>query len=171
MQKRDWQADWELCEKATPGPWIWEDWEEDNGPNRYTLTAPPETRPDYPGLFPWLRNYLIADEEHGISEADRKFIAEAREALPYWLARVRELEEDVIELEADVGSVLVRLEEAEERIRQLEAENARLKAVAEAAREYLRIAHEWQGDYDSVWCEALDNADRRLAEALAALEE
>ncbi len=74
-----------------------------------------------------------------------------REALPYWLQRVRELEDaltvmfgttDVKKARSDLGGILCRLEEAEKyadelerKLERLEAENARLRAVAEAAKQ------------------------------------
>jgi hypothetical protein len=81
---RDWQGDWELCEKATPGP----------------LSILPPYPTEY-GI-----EWEVATEQgkgiwvaHCQGEHDARFIAEAREALPYWLQRVKELEVKVKELE------------------------------------------------------------------------
>src|SRR5678815_1435825 len=78
---------------ATPGAWIWEDWVQDDGPNEYTLTAPPETRhgwrPD--STFPDLRNLIISDEDRSTSREDRDFIASARDDVPALVAEVRRL--------------------------------------------------------------------------------
>jgi len=60
MDNRNWQKDWELCQKATPGPWL-------------------ESELGEMGMLIW----------------DAKFTAAAREALPYWLKRVQELEAQV----------------------------------------------------------------------------
>ena len=75
---------------ATPGPWHWEDWAEDDGDNRFALVAPPETRPGGPSeWFPDLGHLLIQDEDHNISEQDRAFIAHAREDVPRLIAELR----------------------------------------------------------------------------------
>jgi hypothetical protein len=64
QSKRDWQKDWELCQAATPGPW------------RAEVYAQ--------RIMPYICEHVNA--------ADARFIAEAREAIPYWLQRVRKLE-------------------------------------------------------------------------------
>lgn len=82
MAERDWRKDWELIMQASPGPWKWSIMDG-----------------DYTGMF------YFEDGKHEVSlmgvdnkyniyieESDARFIAEAREALPYWLERVRELE-------------------------------------------------------------------------------
>lgn len=68
---RDWAKDWEICERATPGPWKHED--------RFYIRVP--------GVLQSLAVLNWDEERNG------RFIAEAREALPYWLQRVKELEE------------------------------------------------------------------------------
>lgn len=65
MVKRDWQKDFNLTMRATSGPW------------RAEIYA---------------RRVMPYICEH-IDPADASFIAEAREALPYWLQRVRKLED------------------------------------------------------------------------------
>lgn len=65
MPERDWQKDWELCMKATPGPWKAEVFAQ--------------------RVMPYICEHVIG--------VNARFIAEAREALPYWLQRVRELKE------------------------------------------------------------------------------
>jgi len=131
--KRDWQADWELCEKATSGPW----WVDDK-----TI---------------WRKGVSIA---HALAygsrctQDDLVFIAAAREALPYWLQRARELE----------------------------IENRRLKAVAEDEGEKMttcpvyqnrinkeevaRIGDLWSGNWLWLWrMDAIDNLGTKIAEA------
>ena len=63
MPERDWQKDWEMCQRATSGKW------EEGGT--------------------WYGVRMVAWKE------DAEFIAAAREALPFWLQRVRELEEAI----------------------------------------------------------------------------
>lgn len=93
---RDWQKDFELCEKATPGPW------------RACGAR------DGCGLVWCVPGDVVVattntdDEDEGFSSTkeskviDADFIAEAREALPYWLKRVRELEKIIEELSTEV---------------------------------------------------------------------
>lgn len=89
MLERDWQKDWELCEKAT-GPW-------------YAIPHPDyknanwrvDTRPD----VPWANFGQVAY----MSAENAQFIAEARQALPYWLQRARELEEALMGLIGALG--------------------------------------------------------------------
>ena len=84
---------------ATPGPWVWEDWNTEGdpttGPEPYTLTAPPEADPEWRSdrLFPNLRYPIIdAHGSDGILTADAEFIAHAREDIPKLIKRIRELE-------------------------------------------------------------------------------
>jgi len=91
MAKRDWARDWELCMRATFGRWqvngdayTW-----DGELNKYAsswVETPTGT---------W-RQYKLNPTGSAMiqQEADARFIAEAREALPYWLQRVRELEKE-----------------------------------------------------------------------------
>lgn len=81
---------------ATPGPWEWQDWSLDKGFNKYTLTAPPETRYGYGPdiMFPTLRNSLITDEDRDIRQEDRDFIAHTRTDIPALLVEVKRLTEE-----------------------------------------------------------------------------
>lgn len=68
--ERDIQKDLELCEKACPAPW----------------------NPDHlPGVEKDCEMCQINSRSNG--NADRKFIAESREALPYYIKRCQEAEE------------------------------------------------------------------------------
>jgi hypothetical protein len=80
------------AEAATPGPWTWADWSLDNGPNEFTLQAPPEARPGGPDkTFPTLGVFILTDEEHHISRVDRSFIAAARTEHPAMLWALLEI--------------------------------------------------------------------------------
>ncbi len=115
MYERDWQKDWELCEKATLGPWA----------TRITHNMSPsdskvsscEIVALEPGeTYPSEKSYCIAKlvpygawaygefKEHVVRDA--QFIAEARQALPYWLQWVRELEQERMELEEVLNKCL-----------------------------------------------------------------
>jgi hypothetical protein len=73
----------DIHEKMTPGPWEWEDWSKDDGPNRNTLTSPPETRCGGPSnMFPTLRNPILSDDEEICSEPNKEGIAQLRNLLP-----------------------------------------------------------------------------------------
>ena len=143
MVKRDWQADWERCKKATPEPWhvVVIGYRPDGEAYCVSCTADVEWNLMVPiaklgTIYDAERDEYVNIEvgrklEDGLlidARADAEFIAEARKALPYWLMRVRELEAKW-------------LAEAEEKIRlrytktQLEAdalikreENAKLRA-------------------------------------------
>jgi len=71
MTERDWQKDWETCERATSGKWEMVSANCPEGP--YMIRMP------YPKGGTWYGVRMIAWKE------DAEFIAEAREALPYWL--------------------------------------------------------------------------------------
>jgi hypothetical protein len=93
LEERDWRKDWDMCVRATPGPWKW-DWSGVCAPSYGSLFGFGRER--------WKVIDLSCDDCGGRKverEADRVFIAEAREALPYWLRRVRELEERLKTLE------------------------------------------------------------------------
>lgn len=119
MSERNWQKDWELCQRATPGPWyvgkrskyaIFTDNGRDVLGNKCKKLPVASTVYGYRGL--------------GNRERDAEFIAEAREALPYWLQRVRVLE-------------------AKNRVLQKQ-----LTVLTEAAREVLQISPEFNDDID-----------------------
>lgn len=91
MPERDWSQDWETCEWATPGPWEWD-------LHRSRLVQKVENKNplrDYYGDYDIIDVFRAPPASLNIrSKNDAKFIAESREALPYWLQRVRELEEE-----------------------------------------------------------------------------
>lgn len=93
MSERDWQKDWEMCERATFGKWEMVSANCPEGP--YMIRMP------YPKGGTWYGVRMIAWKK------DAEFIAEAREALPYWLQRVWELEDENRELR-DVLETLVK---------------------------------------------------------------
>jgi hypothetical protein len=85
--KRSAEKDMELCRMATEGPWK-------NGSVRPTVTFSKGTY--YSGVMNGNEDLGIAlagDESDGQSVIDSMFIAESREALPYWIQRATEAEE------------------------------------------------------------------------------
>jgi len=97
MSERNWQEDWDICDKATPGPWgayAWEVPSKDQYHIRQVYKGvgsfhPKEVATAWRGSrYPEMPT--ISDKE---AEANAIFIATAREALPYWLLRVKELED------------------------------------------------------------------------------
>lgn len=138
MPKRDWSKDWEVCERATPGPW-------------YAIPHPEykhgnwrvDTRPDVPHANFGQLAYMSAE--------NAQFVAEAREGWPAALEerarlakRVQELEEDITFLTQEYGNsnepmtqdalelkkrcrILEERARLAERVRELEAENRRLQ--------------------------------------------
>lgn len=96
MSSRDWQQDWELCEKATPGPWkamIHDSAMINGSPADCKVWTDDKLICSLP-----ISDMLIRHPTTGIigvikqPGANAQFISEAREALPYWLQRVKELE-------------------------------------------------------------------------------
>lgn len=88
MNKRSWLNDWEICQKATPGKW---EVVAANSEGPYLIRMP------FPKGGTWYGIRQIAWKK------DAEFIAMAREALPYWLKRVEELEYAIAELEKQVN--------------------------------------------------------------------
>jgi hypothetical protein len=92
---RDIKKDRELCSKATPGPWIHDSREDriysisENGREQYVCTT------DEHVINHWLSN----------NAADAEFIATSREALPYYINRVEELEVQNANLRDKVSSL------------------------------------------------------------------
>ena len=82
---RDLKADLELCEKATEGTWI-----SLHDELQRIICVKHINRNNKESVVTIAR--LDDDDER---PDDFNFIAEAREALPYWLGRVRELEEEL----------------------------------------------------------------------------
>lgn len=69
-------------QKHTPGPWWWEDWDTDNGPNKRSLVARPETKPSGgTAMFPDLPNRILKDEDGDCLPANKALIAAAPEML------------------------------------------------------------------------------------------
>jgi len=111
MTERDWQKDWEMCQRAIPGPWRWVYYKWTDiyalvGPRDETILDDGSYRGEYdsPG-----ERLITPDDPNG------QFIAEAREALPYWLQRVREMENEkrqlVVELCHDEAITMSRAAE------------------------------------------------------------
>lgn len=92
MAERNWREDWELTKRATPGPW--EYFQGDLiGANGKGLQCFTKIFPREWGPF-WC------------NQNDPEFIAEAREALPYWLQRVRELEARLAETQEVLRKII-----------------------------------------------------------------
>jgi hypothetical protein len=154
MPERDWQRDWELCENKIEAVWAF-----------YRLRRDP-----YDDRKPWAE---LSD-----------FFAFAREALPYWLQRVRELEADIAWLLQEYGeSEELMSEDAvelKERCRVLKERDelrervAKLEAVAEAARLLLStcdLVECFPKDDRFSRCHRDDCPMERLEKALATLDE
>ena len=99
MSERDWLRDWELVAHADPGPWRFEiDYFEPDefiGNDKaivswWGVVADTHDAGDFKIIVanqPCLDLYELDEQE----VANMHFIAEAREALPYWLQRYKEL--------------------------------------------------------------------------------
>jgi len=137
MADRDWSKDWLLCQKATPGPWWYirpcdgeafikpsgpeiiryQDDELDfvNGMDRFGIVR----EPHYRNRNGSGRVYKAWGQGRKAIENDMRFIAEAREALPYWLQRAKELEDFLRWLFEDENADL-----SSERLQQIRREMA-----------------------------------------------
>lgn len=92
---RDLKRDLEICEKATPAPW---EWFEDVIEHKYIPTSVPAVLKNNNNEVVLTAESML-DSRTGewrpfidVDEDDMKFITETRQALPYWLQRVQELE-------------------------------------------------------------------------------
>lgn len=81
MSERDWQKDWDMCNWAYPGPW-----EVTFGSDKVYINLNGRRWIELP----------ITDRRW--DEVDFTLMTKAREALPYWLQRVRKLEEVIAKL-------------------------------------------------------------------------
>ncbi len=120
MSERNWRKDWELPQKVTPGPW------------KVKFSEYPYLIGIYDcGVITHDSKPIVWMERCRANEQlryDLEFIAESREALPYWLQRVRELEAQVKQekfaYEAAMNGWTItrrRAEVAEKRVRELES--------------------------------------------------
>ncbi len=89
MSNRDWQKDWKTCQYGIPGPWFYHVPGRDGEWAGYVYSGATGERVAY-----------------DVSFDDGMFIAEAREALPYWLQRVRELEEENSKLREALQNII-----------------------------------------------------------------
>lgn len=112
---RDWERDWEMCERASPGPW------------EFFAAGPCLSSPSGD----------VVQHFWGAREEDIKFITEAREALPYWL---KAYERDVRALEREVTLLRHKVQELERRL-----VRTRLNSTASglrALRDFLKRAYD-----------------------------
>lgn len=85
------------CDAATEGPWNWEDWDQDDGPDPCNLVAPPHTREGGENkMFPDLGNSLLDCEESPAKEV-MDFIAHSRTDLPKALRIIEVLLAELVE--------------------------------------------------------------------------
>lgn len=104
-QVRDWQDDMKMCEKASPEPWCVEQLE-------------------YMGNRGMVQETVIEGVTSEIyNEEDARFIAEAREALPYWLIEIKALCEVNQQKQREIFNLQIR----EKKLRE---------AINEAIKEY-----------------------------------
>jgi hypothetical protein len=180
VSTRDWQRDMETCQKASPGPW----------------------RPGDDGRIYCSKGYYVATiyklltpdglaDDVATTNANMQLIAEAREALPYWLERVRELEAQVAVMRDALlninelgncdkcGQTYVLYDTADAKHKALSTTAGRellervkkLEAVAEAAQEFLdTISLAERTGADVIMPPVQWQALYKLREALAALD-
>lgn len=83
---RDWQKDWEMSQAATLGPWV----VTIDGYGK-VVGVMPDIEAVHDGCI-----FVAKNSDRPRFKEDCKFIAESREALPYWLQRVKELEAQAV---------------------------------------------------------------------------
>jgi hypothetical protein len=82
-----------LSGKATAGPWQWEDWTEDDGPNKQTLAAPSYARPGGPAKsFPTLGQPIFCADEPIENQFDADLIVLLRNNVPLILEALAKME-------------------------------------------------------------------------------
>lgn len=128
---RDLPKDLEICNAATPGPW---EWQEDRWNGGYSGMSGAE---DASVIYPSHCN----DGDDGAawfddfpSEADRLFIAAAREGWPHAIKRAIDAEAEVKELDAELDHWKAHYGDLDNKTRQLIARLAAAEKVCEAAR-------------------------------------
>jgi hypothetical protein len=88
-QKRDAAADLAMCERATPGPWVYEKGE--------LVTHNPDDQ--------WRGGLVAKIDSEWIADGDKHFIPESREALPHWIKRATEAEAEVERLRRETETI------------------------------------------------------------------
>lgn len=84
------------CQAVPPGPWTWEDWTQDDGPNRNTLQYVRPFADDFERRL-WGQRFggkpvaIIHSEGSDCPDEVREFLAHAREDVPALLAEVDRL--------------------------------------------------------------------------------
>jgi hypothetical protein len=78
-QRRDAAADLAMCERATPGPWVYEKGE--------LVTQNPDDQ--------WRGGLVAKIDLEWIADGDAHFIPESRTALPHWIKRAQEAEKRI----------------------------------------------------------------------------
>lgn len=132
---RGYEADLKVCEAATPGPWLIMQGDEET-PDRVIS-------PDYSEFDEVAQELLRADSE---------FIAMAREALPWYVERCKELEKFRESVQkrfaflADNSAVsdeMLDIKTLNKLVADLQSENQRLREALEIAKSYMP----WEGGH------------------------
>lgn len=152
--KRDWQADMALCEKATQEPWV----------------------PERAKLLPWSTVYprdsfkFICER---VKHEDADFIAESRTALPYWLQEVKKLCEVNQQEQRKILGLHIRLNAEKQRADIAELAYQGLAENAVNRGEYQSLLDKHTAMTKAYWDEKerADNLERERDEAVSALTE
>lgn len=146
--KRDIQKDLVLCSAATPGPW-------ESSPAGNWYGAEPnyfDVSSDYATIAD-----LISNKD------DARFIAQAREALPYWLARVQELQKEIDNfLTFGQGGAGFRESQLIAELAKTEAQAAAMRKIIESARDDLLLI-DGSSDPESLIDDALEKLENSLS--------
>jgi hypothetical protein len=129
--KRDLHADLAICNAATAGPW---EWGVDNGESLLQNSR------GVPVVF---------ISEPGITDADARFIAEARTGWPHAIERALAAEKEVARLTGLVGSLRVNDRDKTRKIAEVEADVERLRLIFGHPLVYEALAHYTDEHIDS----------------------
>ncbi|MGG1664449.1 hypothetical protein [Brevibacillus sp. NRS-1366] len=98
MEKRDAVNDLKICEAATPGPWeLQPEADDDEGLIIWRKVE------EHPGRS---EGVIVLNPDCYYEEADISFITESRTALPYWIKRASEAEDEANRLKNMINGIV-----------------------------------------------------------------
>lgn len=104
MKERDLQADLELCERATPGPWFAKRWSIPTNDQFFVMQVDEngENVKEIATFWQGARHPDLLETSSEEAKSNAIFCASAREGWPHAIRRALEAERRVAELEAEV---------------------------------------------------------------------
>ncbi|MBR8661184.1 hypothetical protein [Brevibacillus sp. NL20B1] len=137
--KRDLHSDLAICNAATPGPWAAEKGYEQSERGNY--------------VYSQAEGSVVCAEQDGtdcvLTDADARFIAEARTGWPHAIERALAAEKEVARLTGLVGSLRVNDRDKTRKIAEVEADVERLRLIFGHPLVYEALAHYTDEHIDS----------------------